>query len=764
MKHSDGSGSGSKYDDNDNKEDPDDYSSKFEYPVEYNVWDFTDHDAINGDAKCIEGKDGFFHSLYADARKGKFNPRENGGMDDAQVNAGTKIVVPLNKSTNGKAEIKVKYTQGAITINGEEYSSGSIFSYEYAGYGYAVIECTANTYIYSINTSYPKSVFDTQESGEIDVWDFGGESSDISGAKDHIIADQYEKASDLVSEYTKTKTDKTTGETVVVKTVSEAFAGNGKLVVDDLTLSYAVGDRIYTADGVGNTQPATTKKGKYTFDDGYSSNGYYYANGNGGSDRRYVEIANVKARNIIDIYMDSKNSDKTAHFVNNSSDQDEVFTVSTKPAKYEFIAQNDSTYKIYTETANNGKIDVFRVVRRTDTVVQGKVDFGSLSAPEKYKIILKDTASGEEKEAEVDLNNNKYAAYIKAGHIYKASIRNTSGFAITTATSTVKANESDAAVRTTHDLAVESRTTVKVSGRVTGFDDGFDTSKSGIVFTDNTGSEVTALFDQDGNFSAEPNADTVNTVSLYNCYDYALSGKYEIKADSEKTVDLNVTRAEVYSVFGKLLNIPQENDVTQITFTNTADKQTYNGEVKDQTYSAKLRNGTYTASIDSKDFSTKTKIIVNNAFTEKDLYFNAKETNTSVGNASDVYVGYSDKALNFDTVKEAIDAITATRKGTGRITLHIAPGTYREQIIIDTPNLTLKADDGNVKLTWYYGIGYVYYSAKEGFYDPESAYNKQNKGSVDKWGASVYVKSKATGFAADGITFENSFNRYITEE
>ncbi len=764
VKHSDGSGSGSKDDDNDNKEDPDDYSSKFEYPVEYNVWDFTDHDAIKDDAKCLEGKTGFFHSLYVDARKGKFNPRENGGTDDAQVNAGTKIVVPLNKSTNGKAEIKVKYVQGAITINGEEYSSGSAFTYEYAGYGYAVIECTTSTYIYSISTSYPKSVFDTQESGEIDVWDFGGEASDISGAKDHISADQYDKATDLVAEYNKTKTDKTTGETVVVKTVSEAFAGNGKLVVDDLTLSYAVGDRIYTADGVGNTQPATAKKGKYTFDDGYSSNGYYYANGNGGSDRRYVEIANVKAGNIIDIYMDSKNSDETAHFVNSSSDQDEVFTVSTKPAKYEFIAQNDGTYKIYTETANNGKIDVFRVVRRTDTVVQGKVDFGALSAPANYKIVLKDTASGEEKEAEIDADNNRYAAYIKSGHTYKASIRNAAGFAVTDATSTVKANESDATSRTTHDLSIESRDTVTVSGKVTGFDDGFDISKSGLVFTDSTGSEIIALFDKDGNYTAELNTNTDNTVSLYNCYDYALIGKNTVKADAEKTVDLTVDKAEVYSVFGKLLNVPQDKNVTKITFTNTTDKQTYIGDVKDQKYTANLRNGTYTAAVDNGELTTKTKIVVKDAFTEKDLYFNAAKTYTSVGDASDVYVGYSDKTLNFDSVQEAVDAITATRKGTGRITLHIAPGTYREQIVIDTPNLTLKADDGNVKLTWYYGIGYVYYSAKEGYYDPEAAYNKQNKGSVDKWGASVYVKSNAKGFAADGITFENSFNRYVTEE
>ena len=83
--------------------------------------------------------------------------------------------------------------------------------------------------------------------------------------------------------------------------------------------------------------------------------------------------------------------------------------------------------------------------------------------------------------------------------------------------------------------------------------------------------------------------------------------------------------------------------------------------------------------------------------------------------------------------------------------------------MINTPNVTLKAD-GDVKLTWYYGIGYTYYSAKNGYYDEEAAYNKTSKGTVSKWGASTYIKKNATGFKADGITFENSFNLYVTDE
>ena len=61
-----------------------------------------------------------------------------------------------------------------------------------------------------------------------------------------------------------------------------------------------------------------------------------------------------------------------------------------------------------------------------------------------------------------------------------------------------------------------------------------------------------------------------------------------------------------------------------------------------------------------------------------------------------------------------------------RITIHIAPGTYREQVSIETPYITLaKEGEGEVVLTWYYGIGYKYYSIDgTGYYNEENAFDK----------------------------------------
>ena len=88
---------------------------------------------------------------------------------------------------------------------------------------------------------------------------------------------------------------------------------------------------------------------------------------------------------------------------------------------------------------------------------------------------------------------------------------------------------------------------------------------------------------------------------------------------------------------------------------------------------------------------------------------------SAVLSGTDLYVKYSGKSNNFNTIRDAVNkAASINPNGEGsRVTIHIAPGTYREQVIINTPYVTLQNDDpskGTVKITWYYGIGYKYYS------------------------------------------------------
>lgn len=137
----------------------------------------------------------------------------------------------------------------------------------------------------------------------------------------------------------------------------------------------------------------------------------------------------------------------------------------------------------------------------------------------------------------------------------------------------------------------------------------------------------------------------------------------------------------------------------------------------------------------------------------------------------DLYVGYGDKAANYATVQAAVNAAAGMqpKSESERITIHIAPGIYREQIQVNTPYLTFQNDapaQGDVLLTWYYGIGYKYYSVgSDGYYQAAAAAAKTTKTEpTSRWGCCVYLRSNADYFRASGITFENSFNRYVTNE
>ena len=138
---------------------------------------------------------------------------------------------------------------------------------------------------------------------------------------------------------------------------------------------------------------------------------------------------------------------------------------------------------------------------------------------------------------------------------------------------------------------------------------------------------------------------------------------------------------------------------------------------------------------------------------------------------TDLYVGYSDKENNYEIVQEAVNKAASInpKSENDRVTIHIAPGTYRQQVVIQTPYITFLNDEpskGDVLLTWYYGIGYKYYSANsEGYYDENLANKKSSKNVANKrWGATVLLFSKASYFKAKDIVFENSFNRYMTIE
>ena len=100
---------------------------------------------------------------------------------------------------------------------------------------------------------------------------------------------------------------------------------------------------------------------------------------------------------------------------------------------------------------------------------------------------------------------------------------------------------------------------------------------------------------------------------------------------------------------------------------------------------------------------------------------------SSVITWTDLYVRYPGRNNNFNTVQEAVNKAASLNPGneSALVTIHTTPGTYLQQVMVQTLYITFINDEpskGDVILTWYYGIGYKYFSENEkGYYDANLA-------------------------------------------
>lgn len=316
---------------------------------------------------------------------------------------------------------------------------------------------------------------------------------------------------------------------------------------------------------------------------------------------------------------------------------------------------------------------------------------------------------------------------------------------------------------------------VRIPGaKVSGVLDGCPTDVSGarLFFTNTTtGEEIDAKI-ENGRYSISLATGYEYEATLKGLFGYELSkNSIELlEGDVSAEFDLKVNKINLvyYDVKGGFLN-GEASRITAIEFVDVDEGYTYAGTITSDGFEVKLIDGAYKVNITSDTYKTSAHIVVDGQNLEKDLMVSMiNEEKITLERVDKIYVGYKDKTPNYDTVREAVAAAAAMNPTSEeeRIVISIAPGTYREQIVINTPYLTLTNEtDKDVLLTWYYGIGYMYYSAGEdGFYDEEKAYDKFEKREVKNWGCTVKINSSAKDFRAENIIFESSFNRYVTEE
>lgn len=589
-----------------------------------------------------------------------------------------------------------------------------------------------------------------REAKKIDVWDFGAvQEADTNTYANHITAADWE-ANEKVG--------------------SNAKFLAGETVFGDLTLNHAKDDRLFSISKKTHASPSAQVTNEY--EDGYKANGMYYCNGTGGTGRRHMTITNVNAGDKFWVYMGLSTyvaGGELNFQCTEGGTQLNTEVIADKLKRYEFVAQNSGTYKIW--TGATGKPVYSRIVKIPGAAVSGTVDFGTANAPETAKLIFSSDKTGEKTEAAI--SGGKFSTVLAADDTYTASLSGFAGYGITNETKKIEVKAADAlSGKTDVKLTAKEQTLYTYTGKVTGFASDYDITKLAVKLVadkESLADDVTLTLDSNLGYSAQLQPNVKYTVELSGVNDYKVTEGGTVSGETNVTADIKVALKDVYKVSGGFKGLGTGDKVTELSFKNVDDEYTYKANVTASGYEVQLRDGSYETVTTVENYKTTTHVVVNGAEVKKDLLFVSTKTPEAKPLAKDIYVGYADKGeLNYNTVNEAVTAAAAMNpaKEEDRITIHIAPGTYREQIILNTPYVSFVNDTNKeVLLTWYYGIGYKYYSIdNSGYYNAENAYDKYQKLTAARWGCSVYVKSAATGFKASGITFEASFNRYITDE
>ncbi|MDQ0972352.1 pectin methylesterase-like acyl-CoA thioesterase/lysophospholipase L1-like esterase [Neobacillus niacini] len=616
---------------------------------------------------------------------------------------------------------------------------------------------------------------DTSNDRKIDIWDLGGIQTSGDLYNNIITADVLDSKTTIKSG----------------TFVTTAFG--------DLTIANpSTTDRsyYYQSDGatVGINSSGFWGSQKYSYDDGYHANGVYYANGTGGPGRRYLTLENVVAGDKITVYGGTSNGDETIHFVHaavsvsgttvtvkpdTSQVQDSTAAFTTSAQKVEFTAQYSGSYQIYVSAEKGGKPYFQRVMRTPGVKVSGSVNLNGSDITEGYALNFTNQKTGDTTTVNANADNS-FNAVLATGYDYIVTLKNIASYRISDETKVVRTSTSDITQGKSVSFDVVANMLVTVSGNIKGFDSSYDVSKLQMKFTPpevSLFSPVEAIVNtNDNTFKADVQDGVPYTAVISGVNDYEIVDGGSINLSADTVQDIRFAKKAVHTATGLFQGLPSTAQISRITFTNVDDGYTYAGNVSNGGYTVSLRDGAYNVTaVGSDNYSTSSHLVINGHDTTKDILFVNNTAPEPLAWVPDLYVGDSSKTNNFSTVKEALDAAARMNPTdeAHRITIHIAPVVYRAQLIIKTPYITLVNSHPNptsdpstqVKITWYYGIGYKYYSmGSDGFYNEENAFDKYSKNIASKWGGTVYLTSTATDFKAQNIVFENSFNKYMTDE
>lgn len=599
---------------------------------------------------------------------------------------------------------------------------------------------------------------DTANSRKTDVWDFGGVEAAGSNYINHITLGTLNGLSPYVqSGWFKMNT--AFGDLTVVT------PGNYHRLYYSGPLSY------------GN---ATSK----TFPDGYTNTGSIYSAGSGDDTGKYIRIDNVQAGDIISLYGFSTNTSGTEKpLVNFAFTSQTTGTAILKNTDivtgsgdiFTFPAAESGSLKIYFTNTGSYKPNVARITRTPGVHVYGFLNLNGYALTELKLVFQNQQTAGIHTST---LNpDGTFEVTLPAGYTYTAALLNTSAdYSISDQSKTVVTTLADIPAGIGNlTLDVVQIPMASISGSLTGFDSGYDLTRLKITLTPPAYSLApaveAAVYKQNLTYSANVRVGIPYTLTISGVNDYDLSGTSPVQITTDTMQDITFTMKPIYAANGTFVGLPADVTVSTIAFSHLEEGDVYPGTAHNNGYTANLRDGAYAVKAIASDpaYTTIGHVVINGSNAIKDIKFSTLTPPPALPLVKELYVGDPARENNFATVKDALAAAARMnpKNEQERITIHITPGVYRAQLKVETPYISLvnaAPEQGEVKLTWYYGVGYVYYSANKGYYSEDHAFDKFLKSSVDKWGPTVYVTSKATGFRAENIVFENSFNKYITQE
>ncbi len=599
---------------------------------------------------------------------------------------------------------------------------------------------------------------------KIDVWDFGAEQLDESVYNNRLTVDE------INSWYPDDVTAGTEGNTIPSFTSSDgslSFSDGGKPNTH----------RIRTMNEAVTRRDAKSLEGE----DGTIYNGYIYSN-SGKNPDVYVALQ-LNSGDKVTVIVGSNGGESmiTLTDPNGEVEAEQNFDRGAGKAQtMVFYPKQDGLYKFWSSTE---KLVIARIYREkaADVAVSGSVN--TLEGLSGHSVAFTNTTNGAVTAAKVE--NGSYTATLKAPFDYELSLLDANGYVIDSETK-LSLNAESAAV--TCDVTVREVERVTLSGKIVGLDEASLgklklTLSAEAIYTP----EVTIEGDS---YTARVEKGMETAVSVADVNDYDLASAASVTCDEDTTADIVFTPKPTHKV-----TIAPEGakraDLKKAVFTFTNLKEEGYTYAFTGTDDIALRDGVYTVAVTELDGYTQkltSNVVVDGKDMTKTIGFEKITKPVTLPYKATVTVGA--KGCDYKTLGEAMDAVRAMKRGEDqRVTISVQPGNYEEMLVVDVPNVTLKnasetpslsvidkgvnIDENAVRITWYYGCGYNYYSMNENCkYDAELlAVNKENgyesfvnpgdgTDNDSYWNSTVIIK--ASGFRAEGIIFENSFNQYVS--